>query len=198
MDSRLWWYTARADGLVAWSLLAASVLWGLALSTRLGAGKPRPAWLLDLHRFLGGAGLVFTGLHVVSILLDSYVHFGLVEVLVPLTGDWHPVAVAWGVAALYLLVAVELTSLLRSHLSQRAWRLSHYLSFPLFALATTHALSAGTDRATPLVRWGMLGVTALVAGLTYRRASQPRAADGDGNGAVPPSVARAVIGNGAR
>jgi predicted ferric reductase len=177
MNSKLWWYAARANGLVAWALLAASVLWGLALSTKVGAGKrPRPAWMLDLHRFLGAAGLVFTGIHVISILLDSYVHFGLVEVLVPLTGNWHPVAVAWGIAALYLFVAVEITSLLRGRISKRAWRLTHFLSFPLFALATTHALSAGTDRAVPVVRWGILGITALAAVLTVLRASQAQAA----------------------
>ena len=172
MNSKLWWYATRANGLVAWGLLAASLLWGLALSTRLGRGRPRSAWLLDLHRFLGGAGLVFTVLHVISILVDTYVHFGLVEVLVPLTGDWHPVAVAWGIASMYLLVAVELTSLVRAHLSKRLWRLTHYASFPLFALATTHALSAGTDRATPLMRWGVIGITAVVAGLTARRLSE--------------------------
>jgi hypothetical protein len=172
MNSKLWWYSARANGLVAWGLLAASLLWGLALSTKLGGGRPRPAWLLDLHRFLGGAGLVFTALHVVSIIMDSYVHFGLLEVLVPLTGDWHPVAVAWGIAALYLLVAVELTSLARAHISKRLWRLTHFASFPLFAVATTHALSAGTDRAAPLMRWGILAVTAVAAGLTVRRVSE--------------------------
>ena len=40
-------------------------------------------------------------------------HFSLVNVLVPLTGDWHPLAVAWGIAGMYLLLAVELTSLAR-------------------------------------------------------------------------------------
>jgi hypothetical protein len=47
------------------------------------------------------------------VLADSYVHFSLVNVLVPLTGDWHPLAVAWGIAGMYLLLAVELTSLAR-------------------------------------------------------------------------------------
>lgn len=174
MNSKLWWYATRANGLVAWGLLAAGLLWGLALSTRLGGGRPRSAWLLDLHRFLAGAGLVFTGLHVVSIVLDSYVHFGIVEVLVPLTGDWHPLAVAWGIAAMYLLVAVEVTSLLRARISKRLWRLTHFASFPLFAVASIHALSAGTDRSTPVMRAVVFGVTAVAAALTAWRAAQAR------------------------
>ena len=35
MHTTLLWYTARAAGIVTWALLAASVLWGLALSTRV-------------------------------------------------------------------------------------------------------------------------------------------------------------------
>ena len=97
VNNQLWWYVARSGGIVAWALLAGSVLWGLALSTKVLRGRPRPNWILDLHRFLGGLALVFTGIHVGSLILDSYVHFGLVEVLVPFTGAWHPVAVAWGV-----------------------------------------------------------------------------------------------------
>ncbi len=103
MTSQLWWYTARAGGLVAWALLSASVLWGLSLSTRALGKRPRPNWLLDLHRFLGGAAVVFTGIHVLSLMLDSYVHFGLVEVLVPFASQLAPGAVAWGIAGLYLL-----------------------------------------------------------------------------------------------
>ena len=172
MHTQLWWYTARSCGLVAWGLLAASVLWGLALSTKVFGKRPRPNWLLDLHRFLGGAAMVFTGLHVASIMLDSYVHFGLVEVLVPFTGNWHPAAVAWGIAGLYLLAAVEITSLLRSRIPKRVWRATHFASFPLFAVATIHALSAGTDRATLPLRVVVLATTAAVFGLTAVRLDQ--------------------------
>src|SRR5206468_6202622 len=122
MSSQITWYAARAAGIVAWAVAAASVLWGLALSTRALGRKPRPDWLFDLHRFLGGMALIFTGIHVGTILLDTYVNFSLVNVLVPFTGTWHPAAVAWGIAAFYLLLAVELTSLARARISKRVWR----------------------------------------------------------------------------
>ncbi len=160
MNGRLWWYVARAGGIVSWALLAASVAWGLALSSRVFGRRPRPAWLLDLHRFLGGLAGVFTAVHVAAIMLDSYVAFGLTDVLVPLTSKWHPVAVAWGVVGLYLLVAVELTSLARRWLPRRLWRAVHFASFPLFLTATVHGLSAGTDAHGPAV---FVGVTAVVA-----------------------------------
>lgn len=169
MNSQLWWYFARSGGIVAWALLAGSVLWGLALSTKVLRGRPRPNWILDLHRFLGGMALLFTGIHVVSLIMDSYVHFGLLEVLVPFTGTWHPVAVAWGVISLYLLLAIELTSLARKRLSKRVWRMTHYLSFPLFLLTTVHALSAGTDRSTLPMRSSVIAVSALITALTFVR-----------------------------
>ena len=169
MNGQLWWYAARSGGILASLLLAASVLWGLALTTRAAGRITRPAWLLDLHRFLGAAALIFTGIHVLAILLDTYVHFGLAEVLVPLTGTWHPVAVAWGIVALYLLAAIEVTSLVRAHIPQRVWRSVHFASFPLFVFTAIHGLSAGTDRHSPLMVWGTVVICAMVAALTTLR-----------------------------
>jgi len=134
------WYVARAAGIVSWALLAAATLWGLALSTHALGKRPRPNWLLDLHRWLGGTALAFTAVHVLALLADQYVHFGLVEVLVPFASRWHPAAVAWGVVAGYLLVAVELTSLARNRISKRTWRRVHTASFVLFVFATVHCL----------------------------------------------------------
>jgi hypothetical protein len=200
MTSKLLWYAARSDGLVAWGLLAASVLWGLALSTRAFRRRPRPAWQLDLHRFVGAAALVFTAIHVVTILLDTYVHFGLVEVLVPFTGAWHPVAVAWGIAGLYLLVAVEVTSLLRARLPKRVWRSTHYMSFVLFALASAHGLSAGTDRHTTPMRVVVFTATAAIVVLTAVRIARTERQDVVGSPPEPdlPPVRYAVAVVGAQ
>ena len=174
MTSQLWWYTARSGGIMAWALLNASVLWGLVLSTKVFGKRPRPNWVLDLHRFLGGAAVVFTAIHIASIVFDSYVNFGFIDILVPFTSSWHPVAVAWGIVSLYLLLAVEVTSLLRKRLSKRMWRATHFASFPLFVLATTHALSAGTDRAAFLMRAGAVLTTASVVALTAVRVAGSR------------------------
>jgi len=152
--------------------LTASVLWGLALSTKVLGRRPRANWLLDLHRFLGGLAVIFTGAHLGSLLLDSYIGFGLVQLLVPLTSSYRPGAVAWGVVALYLLVAVELTSLLRRRLAKRTWRAFHYLSFPLFVLATIHGITAGTDKNAVLVRAVALVATVGIAVGTAIRVAQ--------------------------
>jgi predicted ferric reductase len=139
------WYVARASGIVAWALLLLTMVWGLLLATKVLGRKPGPAWLLSLHRYLGALTVAFVGIHVGAILLDTYTNFGLTNVLVPFTGSWHPLAVAWGIVGMYLLAAIEITSLLRHKLSNRAWRAVHLLSYFLFATTTVHMLTAGTD-----------------------------------------------------
>ena len=138
MTNELWWYTARASGLVSWALLSASMLWGLVLSTKLRPPRLRPNWTLDLHRYLGGLAVIFVGVHLAALVFDSYVGFGLAELLVPFASHWKPVAVAWGVTGLYLLLAVELSSLARKRLPNRLWRRLHFLAFPLYVVATLH------------------------------------------------------------
>jgi predicted ferric reductase len=168
-SSQMLWYVARAGGIVAWALAAASVVWGLALSTHVMGRKPRPAWLFDLHRFLGGLTLIFTGVHVVAVLLDTYVDFSVINVLVPFTGTWHPAAVAWGIVALYLLLAVELTSLARVRISKRLWRRVHFASFALFVFSTVHGLAAGTDGRSPGFVIAALAASGIVVVLTAGR-----------------------------
>jgi DMSO/TMAO reductase YedYZ heme-binding membrane subunit len=169
MNSHTWWYVARSGGIVAFAFLAVSVFWGVALSSRFLGTRPKPNWMLDLHRFVGGLSVVFTVIHIAALVSDSYVSFGIVEILVPFTGDYHPVAVAWGVIGLYLLLAVEITSLLRSKMTKRTWRMTHYLSFPLFFLATVHLLWAGTDRTTLPMRAFTLLTVIVVCSATLVR-----------------------------
>lgn len=152
MNAQLWWYMARASGVVAWILLTAAVLFGLVVRTKVGASPARPPWWLDLHRFLGGLATIFTGVHLATLVADSYIHFTVVDLVVPGASEWQPGAVAWGVVALWLLVAVEATSLLQKRLPRRTWRWIHLTSYPLFWMATFHFLTAGADaRSRPAI-----------------------------------------------
>jgi DMSO/TMAO reductase YedYZ heme-binding membrane subunit len=169
VSDSLWWYTARAGGLVAAALLAASVIAGLALSTAPRRARPRSSWRLDLHRFLGGLACVFVGVHLAGIFFDRFVTFRVLDLLVPLTARWHPWAVALGVVALYLLVAVEVTSFLKPRLPLAVWRNVHYASFPLFAMVQLHILLTGTDRHSPWLLGTIVACDLVIAGLLVRR-----------------------------
>ena len=164
------WYLVRSTGIVTYVLLTASMLWGLWLSTRTPAPPGRP-WVLELHRALGGVAVFALLGHLLALLADSYVHFGLADVLVPLATSWRPVAVAWGVIAGWLLVAVEVTALLRRRLTRSSWRKVHLASFGAYLLATVHFLTAGTDAGNRLVLAGVAGAFAVVATGTIQRAT---------------------------
>ena len=167
--SSAWWYASRSAGLVAWALLAGSVLLGLLLSTKAMGRRVRPNWIQDLHRGLSGLAVAFVAVHVATAVADSYVHFGLADVTVPFASGWRTLAIAWGIVSMYLLVAVEATSLLKKHLPKGWWRKLHYLSFPLFITATTHGLTAGPDSATTAGIATVTVVSAAVVGLTVMR-----------------------------
>ena len=192
MNPHLWWYLARAGGLVAYGLLAAATVWGLAVSARLLGRWPAPGWTLDLHRYLGGLAVTFTGIHLAGLLLDTYIRFDLLDLLVPFASTWRPGAVAWGVVAVWLLLAVQATSLARRRLPHRLWRRVHLAAFPLLVTATGHLLTAGFDRANPLVLTMLTATAAATIFLVLFRllhlqgASRPTASRGR-----PPATIRA-------
>lgn len=169
MSSQLWWYVARSTGLVASALLAASVIWGLLLSTRLLERRPSPKWLLDLHRYLGGLAVIFTGFHLVGLVADTYVHFDLVSLFVPMASEWQPGPVAWGIVAFYGLIAVEVTSLLMNRLPRRVWHGIHLTSYVVFWMVAIHGATAGTDAASPWYVGASVTSIALVLVLTLYR-----------------------------
>lgn len=171
--SSLPWYVARSAGIVSWALLALSVIWGLALSTRALGRRPRANWLLDLHRFLGGLAVIFVAVHLVGLAFDSWVDIGLRQMLVPFTSDWNPIAVSWGVAALYLLLAIELTSLVRNRIPKRFWKGIHLTSYALYVIATVHMFTAGTDRGSQYLLWAAAGATAIIVFFTAYRIVGP-------------------------
>lgn len=145
MSEQIWWYLSRSSGIVALILLVLGVVWGVLLSTRTLRPHDRPAWLLDLHRWLGGTALVMTGLHLLGLYLDDYIEFGLTELLVPGTSEYRPLAIAIGVCCFYAMIAVQATSYARRRLPERVWHGVHLLSYGLVWGAAIHAGMAGTD-----------------------------------------------------
>lgn len=145
MNEKIWWYLARSSGIVAMVLLVASVVWGVLLATRALKPLDRPAWLLDLHKWLGGTALVMTGLHLLGLYLDGYIDYGFTELFVPGASEFRPLAVAIGVLSFYVLVAIQATSYMRRWLSKQMWHGIHLLSYGLVWGAAVHAGMAGTD-----------------------------------------------------
>ena len=173
MDSRTLWWVTRGAGLVAWLVMAAAVVWGLLVSTKLIRRRGVPAWILDLHRYLGTLTVAFVIVHVGAIWLDSYVTFGAKELFVPFASTWKPHAVAWGIFATYLLVAIQATSWTMRYLPRRLWHRVHVLSVPMLAIAGIHGFLAGADRSNRAVQWTAFTVTVGIVFLLAMRVLQP-------------------------
>lgn len=168
LTPQIWWYLSRGSGIVAWMTTGATCFWGILMVTRAFRAA-RPAWMLDLHRWFGALTIITTTLHLVALVADNYVHFGWREILLPGASEWKASAVTWGVLALYLMLAIQATSLVMHRLPRRLWHGVHLFSYVMFGFATVHGALAGTDRANrPYVLAVVLAVTTIVLGLVVR------------------------------
>ncbi len=188
MNGSFWWYVARASGIVAWLILTATVLWGIVLSTKAFPEHRRPAWLLDLHRWLGGLTMSFVAIHLVALVADSYTTFTIADLVVPFASEWKPGAVALGVVAAWSLVAVEVTSLAMRRLPRRVWRGIHLISYLTFWLASLHAAFAGSDSSQILYQaTAAIAIGAVVWATVYRLTHQKNARRNRAASTSPPT-----------
>ena len=144
-NTQLWWHLSRASGVVAWVLLGLSVMWGILLSSRVLRTIDRPAWLLDLHRWLGTLTWATVAVHLICLILDSYVQFSIADLFVPWLSNWKPAPLAWGILGFYLIVVVQASSRFMKRLPHKVWHTIHLSSYPSFAVVSMHSFMAGTD-----------------------------------------------------
>lgn len=177
-NDQFWWHLSRASGIVAWVLVSAATAWGILLSTRLLKPYDRPAWLLDLHRWLGSLSVSTITLHIASLVADSFEpQWGWAEVMIPMNTSWKPGPVAWGVVAMYVFGAVQLSSIFMKKLPKSVWRFIHMTSYAGCAATTVHAVTAGTDRSNPIYSALAVALSVLLLALTAIRilyAGKPR------------------------
>lgn len=168
MDEAMW-ALARVSGLVAMVLLTLSLLLGiLTRSGRPLPGLSRVSAAL-LHRNISLLAVVFVVFHVGSLLLDSYAHLNLADVVVPFLGSYKPFWQGLGTVALDLLAAVALTSLLRRRLGQRTFKVVHWLTYGMWPVALAHSVGDGTDGTSgPVVLAAAIATAAVVAAVVWR------------------------------
>ena len=149
MFDQVLWFVARGAGIVSLLLSTAVVCLGLLTAARW----QRPGWprflTVELHRSVALVSVVFVALHVVTAILDPYAELGVLAAIVPLASAYRPVAVAFGVISVDLLIAVLATSLIRDRIGQRTWRTIHWLAYAAWPLAVAHSLVAGSDAFAP-------------------------------------------------
>jgi cytochrome b561 len=181
----LTWIILRAAGIGAYLMLFGTVSWGLIATTNIGGKRiPRNTATL-IHQFLSTGALLLLGVHLGGLLLDAFVPFAPLDLLVPLRASFKPVAVAVGIVTMYLMLVVLGSSWMRKRVGAKWWRRLHLLAVPMFSLALIHGVFAGTDTLRPWMWWiymvtgGTVLFLMLVRGLTvgFRPERAPRPAN---------------------
>src|SRR2546421_12820377 len=169
------WDVARAGGFTAYVLLTLAVVVGLMLSAQLQSPSRWPRLLnSELHNFLSLLSTIFLVVHVLAVWVDPFTHFGWNEVFVPFASHYRPEWMALGIVALYLGIAIGISTWLRPRIGYIWWRRLHVLTIGIYALATIHGIGTGSDTQT----WWGLGIylvsIILVGSLLWQRLAAPK------------------------
>jgi predicted ferric reductase len=152
-EPKAYWYLSRSSAFVAYILLWLSMVFGLLMTNKLARVWPGGPTAFDLHQHASLLGLAFALFHALILLGDRYIQATLFQVLVPFqyTG-YEPLWVGLGQVGFYGLAIVGLSFYVKDRIGRRAWRLIHFLSFAVFALALLHGFWSGSDSQSDLAR----------------------------------------------
>jgi predicted ferric reductase len=139
------WIVARAGGFTAYGLLTLGVVVGLALSLRWQSARWPRLINSELHNFINLLGMAFLIIHIGAIWLDPFTHFSVLAMVVPFMSSYRPLWMGLGIVALYLGIAIAISTWLRPLIGYRLWRQIHTFTLALFALATAHGIFTGSD-----------------------------------------------------
>jgi hypothetical protein len=156
------WYLTRAGGLISFLLLYLVIFFGIAI--RFPGLKKifQPIDSLNFHAWISVQALIFVVIHGLVLLTDEYLNFSLKDLFIPLSSTYQPELVTLGVLGMYSMIAIILTSYFRKYISQRIWRITHFLNIVLYGLAFFHAFYLGTDLKSGLMREIFLGMNVLL------------------------------------
>jgi sulfoxide reductase heme-binding subunit YedZ len=139
------WYLTRGTGIVALLLLTAVLVLGVL--ARGGQSLPAcPRFVTPaLHRNLSLLTVAILAVHILTAVADPYAPIRLVDAVVPFVSAYRPIWLGLGALAFDILIALIVTSLLRTRLGPRAWRAVHWAAYASWPIAVAHGLGSGTD-----------------------------------------------------
>jgi len=147
------WYLSRGTGLVALFLLTAGLVLGITEVTRWTSRRFPRFVTAALHKNVSLLAVVFLGIHVVTAIADGFAPIGWLDVVIPFGSSYRPLWLGLGAVAVDLLVAVIVTSIMRTRIGHRAWRAVHWISYACWPAALLHGLGTGSDTR---VKWSLL------------------------------------------
>jgi methionine sulfoxide reductase heme-binding subunit len=174
--NQAFWFASRATGLVSLLLITATVVLGASHSGR-SATRSWPRFTVHaLHRNVSLLSMAFLAVHIATAIVDPYAGIAWIDAAVPFVSAYHPFWLGLGAVASDLVLALIVTSLLRTRIPLRLWRGVHLASYALWPLALAHGLgTGGSDSTQPWVRSvdALCAVAVIVAVARRMRAGHP-------------------------
>jgi len=96
--------------------------------------------LFALHQWTAYGTILLVLTHPLVLLFLDKPLFRVFDILLPIQSPLQPLINVAGAGALYLLVIVFVTSVLRSRIGRPLWRRVHYLVFPAAVLLFVHSI----------------------------------------------------------
>jgi sulfoxide reductase heme-binding subunit YedZ len=130
-------------GLGAIGAVTVNLLLGMLMSLRYSPSRHWPHHhinLFALHQWTAYIAVFLTLSHPTVLLFLHTPHFGVTDVLWPIHSYLQPKLNLAGAAALYLIVLILVSSLLRKQIGRPLWRSLHYLVFPCAVLLFLHSI----------------------------------------------------------
>jgi sulfoxide reductase heme-binding subunit YedZ len=174
MSSRALWFATRGTGVVSLLLLTAIVVLGVAGATRWRSTRWPRFVVAGLHRNLTLLALVFIALHVITTVADGYAPITFLNAVIPFSSPYRPVWLGLGAVAFDLLLALTITSVLRTRIGYGRWRALHWLAYASWPIALVHGLGTGTDARVPWLQLIAVGSVACVVGAVLWRIAANR------------------------
>jgi predicted ferric reductase len=153
-STQLWWYITRSAGIVAYLLLWLSMVWGLAVPSKIITPVLDQGYTFDFHQFISLLAIGFALLHIIVLTFDRYLPYSTLQILIPFLSPYRPLWVGIGVISFYIIVLVTVTFYLRSRIGMKAFRAIHVFSLLGYLGITLHGLYSGTD--SPLLSMQLL------------------------------------------
>ena len=191
----IWWLASRASGTVALLLVTSSVLIGLLMASGLLKKPGLKKRLIATHEHTALIAMVLIAVHGITLLGDRTLNPGPVGILVPFDAGYRPVYVAIGIISGYLIAALGLSFYIRRRIGGKRWRQLHRFTVAAYALGVAHAIGAGSDASTPLVRFAVVASVLPAAALFVirnRPRESPAAARAAARAAAAPPAAPEV------
>ena len=144
-SSQAMWYLTRGSGLVALILLTVSMALGIAQYERWAGPTGQRFVVTHIHRNASLLAVVFLGVHIATSIIDAFAPITWLDAVIPFRSPYRPLWLGFGALAFDLVLALVITSLVRSRISYGAWKAVHWAAYLCWPLAFVHGLGTGTD-----------------------------------------------------